>query len=493
MDRIATSSWLKGKSDYRYWFTVVICHIFVLLFFIVSISAVNIRSVENRVSSSYSSLKRHYNNQSFREITFLSKGLMENDINLLEIFDNNGYSVFKIGDAKKYDIRVTHDFITNVSRGITNGRLVYSFSLTPFVLIGLYLFLAFLLFSAPLSFYIHTLTKRKQLKLIEIEQTKMLGKIARQVTHDLQVPIKILQKQLKDNPLVSNTTFAVLERLELISKKLMKDGEIESRFNNELINFNKEIGKIIDEMTIIYPDINCRIESTLNFCVYGSLSELQRCLVNLIKNAIEACTEVGVSEIKISVINKNGMALMEIANASKRVDSKIFEMLNSGVGVSTKNTGNGIGFVGAKEIIESHNGMLTISPLDDGRVIVGVTFCEFIEVNPQKIIHIEDDKFIQKSWSLEARKYPKTTLISLKSPLEAHDEFLSSISNDTVFFVDENFDGEVIKGTDFLTTLYRKGFKRLFLATAETQYKGDLRTKHLKIVGKDFPKVLFSS
>src|SRR5690606_13199613 len=130
--------------------------------------------------------------------------------------------------------------------------------------------------------------------------------------------------QLRDNSAVSDSTLAVLERLEIITKKLVKN-ENDNKLEDSFVNIGGLINDIKNEMSILYPDIKIVSNTIDNFLIWGNLIELQRCYVNLIKNAIEATIEAANNVVKIEISVVDDVALIRIVNNFVANDKLLFQ------------------------------------------------------------------------------------------------------------------------------------------------------------------------
>src|SRR5690606_38954385 len=144
MEQFATSAWLTDRVKRYYWLGIIFAHLAFFAILLSSLILVFHYNVKNRISVSLPSFKRHFDNQSFREITYLAKNLVGNNISSIEILDHNNRSVFKLGDDKKFDFKIQSIFVTNSSKQTTNGSIVIRYSNVAVIKIGILLFLIFL-------------------------------------------------------------------------------------------------------------------------------------------------------------------------------------------------------------------------------------------------------------------------------------------------------------------------------------------------------------
>ena len=85
--------------------------------------------------------------------------------------------------------------------------------------------------------------------------------------------------------------------------------------------------------------------------------KLDAVFINLVVNSIQALHEGGTIEIKIS--EKDNLAILEFIDSGEGINQedldKVFEPL-----FTTKQKGTGLGLASCKNIIEQHNGEITV-------------------------------------------------------------------------------------------------------------------------------------
>jgi len=189
------------------------------------------------------------------------------------------------------------------------------------------------------------------------EQNKVWLGLSRETAHQLGTPasslmawIEILKEKVEDQTLVSELEKDV-QRLNIITERFSKIG---SQPKLEIVNLVEVIEDVVKYMqtrtpksvTIVFNPDNHQIFLPLNVNLLGWVIE------NLIKNALDAVTNEGKIEIKVSTNNKqsfidvidNGRGIL------KRNFNKVFKP-----GFTTKTRGWGLGLSLTKRIIEEYH------------------------------------------------------------------------------------------------------------------------------------------
>lgn len=210
-----------------------------------------------------------------------------------------------------------------------------------------------------------------QNELIKAERESAWKEMAQQVAHEIKnplTPMKLnlqhLQRQLESHP------DKVLELKPIIEKTANNIiGQIES-LNKIASDFSKfaqpvrdplepvDLTKLIESVSDLYnPESSIQINLELPdraVVVNGVKDELRRVLVNLIKNAIEACNKEEIL-IKITLERNSKSVLLKISDNGSGIASEDQEKIFVPK-FSTKSSGTGLGLAISKKIIEAHDG-----------------------------------------------------------------------------------------------------------------------------------------
>src|SRR6266550_2591190 len=216
---------------------------------------------------------------------------------------------------------------------------------------------------------------RLQLELGRVERLATLGRMAGTIAHDLGTP---LNSVLGYTQLLSqeDLTERARRRLAIIEAQINRMGEIIQHYLSQTRGTAPKDAVIVndlvrDTLVLLQPVFQQRgIEASSNLTerpliVYGNGDSIQRVLINLLDNAMDACEKKGAIHITTTecpaVANKAAGVAIEIADSgagiAPEVLPKIFDLF-----VTTKppGRGTGLGLVICQEIIRAHGGTIHI-------------------------------------------------------------------------------------------------------------------------------------
>ncbi|WP_316504367.1 sensor histidine kinase [Nitrosopumilus sp.] len=203
---------------------------------------------------------------------------------------------------------------------------------------------------------------------IKNERLSAIGELAASMAHDLKNPLaiikssaEILQKKSKQddddgelNDVVQRMSRAIDRMSHQINDVLnyvrITPLDIKSIKVEKLLQLAKNSLEIPDNILISIPQSDIRIKCDIR--------KLEIVFINLFLNSIQVIGEED-GEIKCSIFQKSSNAIIEICDSgsgiSEEIISKIFVPL-----VTTKQKGTGLGLSTCKNIIEQHNGTISV-------------------------------------------------------------------------------------------------------------------------------------
>ena len=203
---------------------------------------------------------------------------------------------------------------------------------------------------------------------IKNERLSAIGELAASMAHDLKNPLatikssaEILQKKSKQddddgesNDVVQRMNRAIDRMSHQINDVLnyvrITPLDIKPIRVEKLLQLAKNSLEIPDNILISIPQSNIRIKCDIR--------KLEIVFINLFLNSIQAIGKEH-GEIKCSIYQKSSNAIIEICDSgsgiSDEIISKIFVPL-----VTTKQKGTGLGLSTCKNIIEQHNGTISV-------------------------------------------------------------------------------------------------------------------------------------
>ena len=224
---------------------------------------------------------------------------------------------------------------------------------------------------------------------IEKSKVESWHKLVRVLTHEIMnsmTPIISLSATLCDN-IRNSTVLDGNEELESVRQGV----EIINRRSSSLLSFvenyrkltrlaapqkgNFTIKEFVNELQRLYtePFIKFRIEGCDNATINADRTQLEQVLINLIKNALEACAE------KARCIDESSEKYTQEVVLTFRMDTEegdrkaIIEVKDNGIGImtpakeqifvpffTTKRNGSGIGLSLCKQIVVNHGGEIDV-------------------------------------------------------------------------------------------------------------------------------------
>lgn len=173
-----------------------------------------------------------------------------------------------------------------------------------------------------------------------------------------QILKKNLEKEGVQNESVTNALECIQKSLQIINTNLLDLKSINQN-NSKVLDFKSivEKGASMSKAYVTEKDIGFEIflKNTAN--IYADENRLLSCIVNIVKNGIEAITAKG--EIKIYGEVKENNAILKISNNGKPIPyNKQKEIFTQGY--TTKKSGNGLGLSICKNYLESQNASLRL-------------------------------------------------------------------------------------------------------------------------------------
>lgn len=224
---------------------------------------------------------------------------------------------------------------------------------------------------------------------IEKSKVESWHKLVRVLTHEIMnsmTPIISLSATLCDN--IRNST--VLDRNEEL-ESIGQGVEIINRRSSSLLSFVENYRKLtrlaapqkscftikefVEELQRLYtePFIRFRIEGCDNATINADRTQLEQVVINLIKNALEACAE------KARCIDESSEGYAQEVILTFGMDTEegdrkaIIEVKDNGIGImapakeqifvpffTTKRNGSGIGLSLCKQIVVNHGGQIDV-------------------------------------------------------------------------------------------------------------------------------------
>jgi signal transduction histidine kinase len=256
------------------------------------------------------------------------------------------------------------------------------------------------------------------------------GKVVSQIIHDLKSPLSVFEELLHDKKAINNEEVYRKSNLALIKLhsliESIRDPKNEKLLNkkNDIFDFNKLVSEISwfaqkrNSKMIVSPSLT----TPIIFCDHG---KLERCLQNLIRNAIYFCNSYCLVDWKI---NNNGELYIEVIDDGKGISSDIQDKIFDWRMTFNKLEGTGVGLTFVKFVANSHGGRISYFRRN-GLTVFALTIPNILNIIP-KLTQQNDNKIIQNSRKNIGNK--NKVILLIENPLSY--EKISTICwpNDTV-------------------------------------------------------------
>jgi two-component system, NtrC family, sensor kinase len=209
-----------------------------------------------------------------------------------------------------------------------------------------------------------------------VERLAALGRITGTIAHELGTPLNsvlgytqlLAQEELSES---------ARRRLTIIETQVQRMGDIIQHYlsrtrgspRRDQVNINDLVGETLLLLDPIFQQHGIRVTTNLSdslLLLHGDDASLQRVLINVLDNAVDATEEGGLLKIATCASASSGAngpgIIIEITDSGAGIPSellpKIFDLF-----VTTKPSGKGTGFglVVCQEIVKAHGGTIDIN------------------------------------------------------------------------------------------------------------------------------------
>ena len=157
----------------------------------------------------------------------------------------------------------------------------------------------------------------------------------------------------------------------------------------------------------LFPDLGIEFKTTLNRCFAQIASQdIERIISNLIDNAIEA----NATDIELSLSKADFSTVLTISDNGSGIPEYLKGKIFRETGISTKESGNGLGLSSVGDIVEKNGAKIDFSSDSTGtrfKIIFPEVKTEIAEIDSihidrdQNVFLIDDDPEIHKYWKNE--------------------------------------------------------------------------------------------
>ncbi|NNM36200.1 MAG: GHKL domain-containing protein [Nitrosopumilus sp.] len=216
---------------------------------------------------------------------------------------------------------------------------------------------------------LENLVEEKTHEILKSERLSAIGELSGRLAHDLRNPLSVMKMSIdlvKQSPADSKISDEnITKRIDLIEKSIDRishqvDDVLGYVRNSPLKLTNMKISELIQsslDKVNIPQDVEIILDKN-NITIDCDHEKLDAVFINLIINSIQAMHDGGKIEIKIS--EQDNLAIIKFSDSGDGIPEenlpKIFEPL-----FTTKQKGTGLGLASCKNIIEQHQGQISVS------------------------------------------------------------------------------------------------------------------------------------
>ena len=223
--------------------------------------------------------------------------------------------------------------------------------------------------------------KRLTKPLIDSERQIAWSEMAKQIAHEIKnplTPMKLSVQQIQKTwsgekgdfgDRLKRFSTVMIEQIDTLSAIASEFSNFAQQSNTELIEVNvknclENVILLMNTDGIIRFEI---AENTENIAVLADEKQLSRALINILKNAKQAVSEIETPHINVSLTGSKIGVVVAIRNNGKgispEIQSRIFEP-----SFTTKTSGMGLGLAITKNIIEQFGGTISFETDETGTV-----------------------------------------------------------------------------------------------------------------------------
>ena len=208
-------------------------------------------------------------------------------------------------------------------------------------------------------------------KLAKSERETAWREMARQIAHEIKNPLTPMKLNIQflQRTLQGGNVEEVRQRFKDISSILVEQIDHMASIASAFSDFAKmpiansewfNLSELVQGCTTLFENnvdrMICEIES--NVLVYGDKEQVNRVIVNLLKNAEQSIPEDREGLITVTLIHKDGNVVLEVRDNGVGIPEGIRNHISE-PNFTTKSGGMGLGLAMSYKIIESMGGTVT--------------------------------------------------------------------------------------------------------------------------------------
>lgn len=229
--------------------------------------------------------------------------------------------------------------------------------------------------------------EQKNRQLERRKRLAALGEMAAGLAHEIRNPLggiqlyaNLLSRDLTENPELKNVADKIVMGVKtldgLVTDVLSLTHTIEPKFKSsdliEILNFAIEL----IQNDIQEKQVQVSLHTPVTHPLVCDPNMLQRALLNLLRNAIEASGVDG--QVFVDVENSKEDVIIRISDTGPGIDESLFDRVFNPF-FTTKDNGTGLGLSIVHRIVESHSGSISVTNSDSGGALFTITLPGHLE------------------------------------------------------------------------------------------------------------------
>lgn len=328
---------------------------------------------------------------------------------------------------------------------------------------------------------------------VELAKERFFGKTAKKWVHDIKQLTEPIKSELEDlNIKDVDAKINIFQSINKIDQRVLALLANKNEFIENVADFKDQISKeeyicIQKEFNTLkkellttyrkYKNVEILFEETniKRVFIKASLDELKRAMFNLVTNSIEASVPERLNLIKIKVEFSKQYLSIQVQDQGIGIPKNILPKITEVNFSYSKINGTGKGMTQVKEFSNSIQANLVIDSKEGQGTNIKIK-SKAIKLGVNKIVHIDDEILLQKSW----KRYFKqrgVDVLSFSSPTHYLNDPPSDTKNMPVFI--DSYMGDEIRGEEFSKNLCNLGHKYIYLSSADSS--------HIKLI--DYPSI----
>lgn len=312
--------------------------------------------------------------------------------------------------------------------------------------------------------------------------------------HNVLNAIDLLKDKSQDNSSIT-PIIKLIENNTILASKILDQVVLDKTIDIPIKKTVLDLENLIVETLKLVNNEDVKISLNVvagEYFVLGNSIEIQRVILNLISNAIDAkkgnmCIDVKLEKI-INSAKESSIVLSIRDNGNGISDKNLLNIFKSGFSTKDNKSNKGLGLSIVKNIIEIHSGYIELS----SEINKGTNFKIYLPsynlqldkniLESKKVLVAEDDDF-QREVLSDLLKSMKINVFSASNGIEALDLFF--LQKPDLIFIDDKMPG--MSGLECISKIREDNVEtEIVLVTGSTDKNTLFKGKQFKVLSKPY-------